>query len=64
MKISTMKVGFCLAGQLSILTKSEKNYYGSFLWMVNRMEKMLLQNKLQPKDYVRLLSFQNSYLYE
>ena len=64
LKISIMKVGFCLAGQLFNLTKSEKNYCCSFLWMVKRVEKMLLRNKLQPKDYVRLPSFQNSYLYE
>ena len=69
MKISIMKAGLCLAGQLSNLTKwkivavfmdgkhnGKKKTLDKFL--------MLLHNKLQPKDYVRLPSFQNRYLYE
>ena len=67
-----MKVGLCLPGQLSNLTKSKKK----LLWQLFMDGKqsgkkktpdkvlMLLQNKLQPEDYVTLPSLQNSYLYE
>ena len=68
-----MKAGLCIAGQLSNLTKSKKNkkknkkkmLFGSFFMAGKQIGKkktpnkvlMLLRNKLQPKDYVRLPSF-------
>ena len=67
-----MKVGLCLPGQLSNFTNSKKK----LLWQLFMDGKqsgkkktpdkvlMLLKNKLQPKDYVRLPSLQNIYLHE
>ena len=63
-----MKVGLCIAGQLSNLTKSKKKkrkLFGSFFVAGKQIGKkktpnkvlMLLWNKLQPNDYVRLPSF-------
>ena len=50
MKISIMKVGLCIAGQLSNLTKSKKkkkkSYLAVFLWLVNKLEKRKHQTKL------------------
>ena len=54
MKISIMKAGLCIAGQLSNLTKSKKKnkkknkkkcYLAVFLWLVNRLEKRKHQTK-------------------
>ena len=68
-----MKVGLCLPGQLSNLTKSKKKKLLWHLFMDGKQSGkkktpdkvlMLLQNKLQPEDYVTLPSLQNSYLYE
>ena len=63
--------GVCLAGQLSNLTKREKNLLWQFFMDGKQSGKkkipdkiiMLLWSKRQPKDYVRL-PFQNSSLYE
>ena len=72
MKILIMKVRLCPEGQLFNLTKSGKKLLCQFFMNGEQSGKektsdkvlMLLQNKLQHKDYLRLPTFQNSYLYE
>ena len=65
MKLSIIKVGFCLAGQPSIITKSKKKLLWQSFMDGKQSRKMKTPDKVKlPKDCVRLPSFQNSCLYE